>query len=71
MSEFTVLTERQPITMLTKGCLTVINPRACQRLYENHFFFEYIVSNLIIVFQQDATYSVYYFSVGSSTRFGC
>ena len=27
-------------------------------------------SNLIIV-QQDATYSVYYISVGSSTRFGC
>jgi len=26
--------------------------------------------NLIIV-QQDATYSVYYISVGSSTRFGC
>jgi len=28
-------------------------------------------SNLIIVFQQDATYSVYYISVGSSTCFGC
>jgi len=28
------------------------------------------VSNLITV-QQDATYSVYYISVGSSTRFGC
>ena len=27
-------------------------------------------SNLIIV-QQDATYSVYYISVGSSTCFGC
>jgi len=27
-------------------------------------------SNLII-FQQDATYSVYYISVGSSTCFGC
>ena len=27
-------------------------------------------SNLITV-QQDATYSVYYFSVGCSTRFGC
>jgi len=30
---------------------------------------EYI-SNLIIV-QQDATYSVYYITVGSSTCFGC
>jgi hypothetical protein len=29
-----------------------------------------IVFNLIIV-QQDATYSVYYISVGSSTCFGC
>jgi len=28
-------------------------------------------SNLIIVFQQDATYSVYCISVGSSTCFGC
>jgi len=52
MPEFTVLTERQSITMLTKGSPTVINPTACQRLYENHFF-KYIVSNLIIVFQKD------------------
>lgn len=47
MPEFTELTERQPITMLTKGCPTVINPRACQRLYENHFFFSnisYVIS---------------------------
>jgi len=28
-------------------------------------------SNLITVFQQDATYSVYYFSLGSSTCFRC
>ena len=25
----------------------------------------------LIIVQQDATYSVYYFSVGSSTSFGC
>jgi len=25
----------------------------------------------LIIFQQDATYSVYYISVGSSTCFGC
>jgi len=30
----------------------------------------YVVPNLITV-QQDATYSVYYISVGSSTCFGC
>ena len=30
-----------------------------------------LIMFLIIVFQQDATYSVYYFSVGSSTCFGC
>ena len=44
MPEFTVLTEQQPITMLIKRCTTVINPRACQRLYENQFF-ENIVGN--------------------------
>jgi len=32
--------------------------------------FVHCESNLII-FQQDATYSVYYISVGSSTCFGC
>ena len=37
-------TERQPITMLTKGYATVIKPSACQRLYENQFI-EYILSN--------------------------
>jgi len=26
---------------------------------------------ILIIFQQDATYSVYYISVGSSTYFGC
>jgi len=30
-----------------------------------------VESNLTIVFQQDATYSVYYISVGSSTCFVC
>jgi hypothetical protein len=40
-----VLTERQPIAMLTEGYPTVIKPSACQWLYENQFFFEYIVSN--------------------------
>jgi len=30
-----------------------------------------IVNRNFIIFQQDATYSVYYISVGSSTRFRC
>ena len=31
---------------------------------------KFVLLNLITV-QQDVTYSVYYISVGSSTRFGC
>ena len=31
----------------------------------------YLSKNTVITVQQDATYSVYYISVGSSTCFGC
>ena len=44
------------------------------QVYFKVFFFIHVSvhheSNLIIV-QQDATYSVYYISIFSSTRFGC
>jgi hypothetical protein len=37
----------------------------------NWWYFNKRSVKILIIFQQDANYSVYFISVGSSTRFGC
>jgi len=59
-------------------CLGVISI-LCQNIRHYIYIYIYIYihgslhleSNLIIVFEQNATRSIYYFSVGSYIRFGC
>ena len=62
---------RRLVSLLGLGCPYVVNRVPISVQYTSDANVTNLKLSEFKIFQQDATYSVYYFSVGSSTCFGC